>query len=46
MNTYDDSEMSLAAIGGEPLIGSGFEQERPDPDFASEAAAGMEVEIQ
>lgn len=26
---------SLDAIGGEPLVGSGFEAEEPDPNFSS-----------
>jgi hypothetical protein len=31
----DSSHASLAAIGGEPLAGSGFEAEEPDPGFSS-----------
>ena len=27
-------EMVLAAIGGEKLAGSGFEEETPDPEFS------------
>lgn len=26
-------DAALNGMGGEPLIGSGFEQEAPDPDF-------------
>jgi hypothetical protein len=34
MPAYEDERESLAATGGEPLLGSGFENEQPDPDFA------------
>jgi len=30
-------EAALAAIGGEPLAGSGFEKETPDPDFSEKS---------
>jgi hypothetical protein len=29
---------SLTELGGEPLLGSGFEAEPPDPDFTTEQA--------
>jgi len=32
----DPGEAGLAGIGGEILAGSGFENEDPDPDFASD----------
>jgi hypothetical protein len=34
MPTYQDERESIAAIGGEPLPGSGFEEQQPDPGFA------------
>ena len=34
MHAYQDERESLAATGGEPLLGSGFENEQPDPGFA------------
>ena len=34
MHAYQDERESLAATGGEPLRGSGFENEEPDPGFA------------
>ena len=32
----DQDAASLEAIGGEPVKGSGFENETPDPDFTDE----------
>jgi len=34
MPAYEDEHEFLAGTGGEPLIGSGLENELPDPDFA------------
>ena len=34
MPAYEDQRESLAANGGEPLLGSGFENEQPDPGFS------------
>jgi hypothetical protein len=35
-NDFDQNvEQLLEMIGGEPLAGSGFEQEEPEPDFRS-----------
>jgi hypothetical protein len=34
MPIYDHERESLAATGGEPLLGSGFEEQQPDPSFA------------
>ena len=34
MNNFDDNPIpALAEIGGEPLLGSGFEGEQSDADF-------------
>jgi hypothetical protein len=33
---------ALGDIGGEPLIGSGFENEKPDPDFSDAVPAAPE----
>jgi len=38
----DLSVASLDAIGGEPLAGSGFEGEEPDPDFSAAELDGEE----
>lgn len=32
----------LDAIGGEPLAGSGFEEEEPEPGFAETSSSGLE----
>jgi hypothetical protein len=32
-NAYDNLENAIEQLGGEPLLGSGFEDEPPDPDF-------------
>ena len=35
-NDFDrDVQLSLQLIGGEPLVGSGFEAEQPESEFAS-----------
>ena len=34
MPAYEDERESLAATGGEPLIGSGFENEQPEQGSA------------
>ena len=37
MNNRDDNLIpALAEVGGEPLLGSGFEAEQPDSDSALE----------
>ena len=36
----DQSSMSLDAIGGEPLAGSGFETEEPELEFSSAELSG------
>ena len=37
MNNLDESLIpGLTELGGEPLLGSGFEAELPDSDFAME----------
>ena len=33
---------SLTELGGEPLLGSGFEAEPSDPDFTTERAQPLE----
>jgi hypothetical protein len=38
----DLSAASLDAIGGEPLTGSGFETEEPEPSFAAAELNGKE----
>ena len=40
-----DSQMqyTLDDLGGEPLVGSGFENEQTDPDFDSGEVRGEEV---
>jgi hypothetical protein len=35
-------KVAVAAIGGEPLAGSGFENETPDPEFSECAPAAPE----
>jgi hypothetical protein len=47
MQTYQDfqrdlSAASLDAIGGEPLAGSGFETEEPEPGFSAGELDGEE----
>jgi hypothetical protein len=32
----DDAGSRLEGIGGEPLVGSGFEYELPEPNFAAD----------
>jgi hypothetical protein len=37
-NDFDKNvQLLLDMIGGEPLAGSGFEQEDPEPEFRSDA---------
>jgi hypothetical protein len=37
LKTLDDDDRSrLEGIGGEPLAGSGFEGELPEPEFAAD----------
>ena len=33
MPAYEDQRDALAATGGEPLLGSGFENEQPEQGF-------------
>jgi hypothetical protein len=37
---HDSLSASLDAIGGEPLAGSGFEAEEPDPGFSAAELGG------
>jgi hypothetical protein len=37
LKTFDeDVQLRLEGIGGEPLTGSGFEGELPEPEFAAD----------
>jgi hypothetical protein len=38
----DLSAVSLDAIGGEPLVGSGFEAEEPEPGYSAAELDGEE----
>ena len=40
-----ETEASLQKLGGEPLAGSGFEQEEPDSEFITEAQASNGAEV-
>ena len=40
-----NSQQEIASIGGEPLDGSGFEDEQPDPEFAAEVGTEAEGRI-
>ena len=40
-----NSQQEIASIGGEPLVGSGFENEQPDPEFAAEVGTETEARI-
>jgi len=43
MNNLDDNPIPLfAEIGGEPLLGSGFEGEPPDADFTPDRPQPVE----
>ena len=37
-----DSEAEIQAVGGDPLEGSGFERESPEPEFESDARSAEE----
>jgi hypothetical protein len=37
----DNAEVVLAGIGGEVLVGSGFEDEDPDTDFAADVVTSI-----
>ncbi len=37
-----DSEPEIQTIGGDPLNGSGFEGETPEPEFESDARSAEE----
>ena len=41
--TSDQLREALADIGGEPLEGSGFEQEMPDSEFSDTAPVAAEL---
>ena len=41
-----DFESEIQAIGGEPLDGSGFESETPDPEFEKAADSAKEGLLQ
>ena len=43
MNNLDENAVpSLTELGGEPLLGSGFEAEPPDPAFTTEQMQPLE----
>ena len=42
MPNYEDESETLAVTGGEQLLGSGFENEEPDPGFADASKAETE----
>jgi len=43
MNNFDDNPIpALAEIGGEPLLGSGFEAEPSEPEFTPEQTQPVE----
>jgi hypothetical protein len=43
MDTLDENPIrSLNELGGEPLLGSGFETEPSDPDFTTEQTQPLE----
>jgi hypothetical protein len=39
----DRAATLLVAVGGEPVAGSGFEAEEPEPDFAADELSEDEV---
>ena len=39
----DRAATLLVAVGGEPVAGSGFEAEEPEPDFAADEMSEDEV---
>jgi hypothetical protein len=41
-----DSESEIEKIGGDPLNGSGFESEKPDLEFESDALSSEEDILQ
>ena len=41
-NLEENPRPSLTELGGEPLLGSGFESEPPDSDFSLERAESEE----
>ncbi len=41
----EETKASLERLGGEPLAGSGFEEEQPDPEILNEAQASEEAEV-
>jgi hypothetical protein len=40
----DRAATLLVAVGGEPVAGSGFEAEEPEPDFAADELSEDEVQ--
>jgi hypothetical protein len=40
-----NSQQETASIGGDPLVGSGFENEQPDPEFAAQVGPETEARI-
>jgi hypothetical protein len=41
----DRAATLLVAVGGEPVAGSGFEAEEPEPDFAADERSEDEVRL-
>jgi hypothetical protein len=39
---HDQSAVSIGAVGGEPLAGSGFETEEPETGFSAAESEGEE----
>jgi hypothetical protein len=37
----DELDAELSGVGGEPLAGSGFEDETPDPEFSDTEPAAL-----
>jgi hypothetical protein len=42
MSVTEQAKQALADIGGEPLAGSGFEDETPEAEFSDTAPAAVE----
>lgn len=42
MSSTNAAESVIQEIGGDPLEGSGFEREMPEPDFSSESNSSKE----
>ncbi|HZL25960.1 MAG TPA: hypothetical protein VFC39_05465 [Acidobacteriaceae bacterium] len=39
---YDQPAVLIDGVGGEPLAGSGFESEEPEPSFSASESEGEE----